>query len=150
MNMKMNGWIKFHRKELEWMEILSDQELRYYITSRAHAVWDKRNMYFGTFDSRTAVVKKEMLPNWSNGKINQVKNSLIKKGLYQKMSDYRLEITNADIFFGKSRENESIIQETEKNLHITENYLHNIESKKSDIYDSIKAISEEMKAPWRN
>lgn len=89
MNMKRNGWIKLDRSELEELLGLTDQEFRYYISSRLVCVWDRRNKLAGTFDARTHIVKQEFLPKWANGKINTVKNSLLKKGYYLKTDDAR-------------------------------------------------------------
>ncbi|MDO8451323.1 MAG: hypothetical protein Q7S76_00455 [bacterium] len=117
----MNGWIKFHRKELEWLKELSDPEVRYYTASRMCVDWDARHNAFGTFDARTNTVKEAMYLNWSVGKINTIKNSLLKRGMYKKTDDpRRLKLTNANLFLKRDKQFETVIQESEKNLHHTE------------------------------
>ena len=113
----MKGWIKWHRKELEWALALTDQEFRYYYASRQVAIWDPRSIFLGTFDARTKIVQKEMFPDWSFGKINMTKNALLRKGFYQKTDDHRrLCITNAHILFKRGEAAEIFIYRSESNL----------------------------------
>ena len=141
MNMKNAGWVKKFRKELEWMSDLSDMEYRYYDASRLIAVWDNRSKYFGTFDARTDSVKTEMCLDWSNGKINQVKNALIEKGVFKKEKGFRLAIVNADIFLSKGRKGESVVRDSETNLQRDENYIQRTESAAEHIRASTRSIA---------
>lgn len=143
MSMK-NGWIKLYRREEEWLNELTSQEEVYYMRSRTMAVWDKRNVKFGTFDARTKIVKEEMLPNWSMGKINTVKNSLLKKGYYKKEKDHRLKLTNAEIFLEKTKKYEIIFQQPGINLHITERNVREYEKAKSSIMDDVEDLTKHM------
>ena len=133
--METNGWIKLYRKEHEWACKFSDREWRFYSESRLFAIWDVRNKDFGTFDVRTRIIKRDMLPQWSTGKINIVKNLLLKKHkVYQKTDDpRRLKIINAKLFFERSRRFEKLIQQSEKNLHYVEYHFQLIESVRNDI-----------------
>ena len=134
--MKNKGWIKLHRKELEWFSELNDREFRYFMISKMNIVWDKRSQYFGTFDARTKIVKREMFPDWSAGKINTTKNSLLKKGYYEKGEDYRLKIKNAELFLKNDKLIETMIQVSEKNLHITETKIYKPEKMNRDIKEA--------------
>jgi hypothetical protein len=135
------GWIKLHRREHRWFEAFTDQEVRYYLIARMFAVWDKRSRYFGTFDARTRIVRGEMLPGWSTGKINMVKNSLLKKAAFQKTSDARrLKVTNANIFLWKGRVAENLIQESTDDLHVVERDFQSVESQNNDIRTHVREI----------
>src|SRR5690348_7349728 len=137
------GWIKHYRRDIEDLKNLTDQEYRYYMTSCLLAVWDKRNKYFGTFDSRTRVVK-EILLSWSIGKINTVKNSLIKKNYYKKIPEYRLKISNAKDLFDKSKESEYLIQKSENNIHLDENDFQSAENEIGDIRTALTSLADSM------
>lgn len=119
------------------MPDLSDQEWRYYLSARLIAVWDHRSKHFGTFDARTRLIKESILPGWSDGKINQVKNSLLEKGLLKQSKDFRLEIVNADVFLSKGRKGEYLIRDAESNLQQDKNYMQRTEN----VADSIRAAS---------
>jgi hypothetical protein len=135
------GWIKHYRRDLEDLKNLTDQEYRYYMTSCLLAVWDKRNKHFGTFDARTKIIKQEVLPNWSMGKINTVKNSLIKKGYYKKFPEHRLKISNAKDLFDKSKESEYLIQDSEHNIHLSENDFQDAENEIGDIQKIFSSLA---------
>jgi len=142
--MKNNGWVKLHRKEIESYKTLTDAEFRYYLMSRMVAVWDFKKELFGTFDDRTRIVKEEMLPTWADGKINTIKNSLIKKGWYKKQKDYRLEIKNAKLLFGKGKRVEYLIQESENTIHNVEINIQENEKQNNDLLKDIKKLASNM------
>lgn len=112
------GWIKHYRTDLKHLKDLSDPEYRYYQVSLLLAIWDPKNKQFGTFDARTKTIREHL--NWANGKINETKNLLLGKGYYKKAKDWKLEITNSALIFGKSKKHETIIQHTEKDFHTNE------------------------------
>ncbi len=142
------GWIKHYRRDLVDLKDLSDQAYRYYMASCLLSVWDKRNKYFGTFDSRTKVIK-EILPNWSMGKINTVKNSLITAGFYKKEPEHRLKISNAKDLFDKSKESENLIQESECNIHLSENDFQSAENQVGDIRNLIATLASSKTIKYR-
>lgn len=115
------------------MSELSDPEFRYYISACLVALWEPKSKLFGTFNCKTEYVKGEMVLNWSSGKINGVKKSLMEKGFLQKRPEFKAAITNADIFLNRGAKVESIIQDAECNLQCTENYIQKIESLNSEI-----------------
>ncbi len=131
-----SGWIRFYRKEHEWMQGFSNAEVRYYFASRQRADWDTRHETFGTFDCRTKVVKQEMLPDWSVGSINAAKRSLLKRGVYQKTDDPRLlKITNASLFLPtRGKRYEKIIQDSEINLLTTEYDIQWSENRSRELF----------------
>lgn len=126
------------------MSDFTDQEWRYYLSAQLVTVWDHRSKYFGTFDARTESVKEDMLLDWSNGKINQIKNSLLQKGVFKKAKDYRLAIVNADIFLGRGRRSESMIRDAETNLQRDENYLQRTENTAGYIRAATRSIAKGM------
>lgn len=139
--MEKKGWIKLYRKEMNWADDLTDQELRYYLSARLIIVWDLRNHLFGTFDARTKLMKQEVLPNWSTGKINMVKNSLMRKGLLQKTKDSRrLRVTNAEIWMKKGNKFENLIQSTENNLHSNEHHVQLVGKEEYDLSTGVAKL----------
>ena len=145
-----NGWIKFHRKELVWFKEMTDQEMRYYIASRMCADWDYRHKDFGTFDARTHIVKETMLLDWSVGKINTVKNSLLKRGVYKKTADpRRLALTNARLFLKRESKFETVIQESEKNLHYTEYDIQRIENSEREFVRMKSDLARNKRVVWQ-
>jgi hypothetical protein len=136
--MATNGWIKLHRKELEWFKDLSGPEVLYYIASRLHADWEFRRKTFGTFDARTRIVKQNMLCDWATGKISETKNSLLERGMYETTDDpRRLRLTNAVLFLKRDRKHEKeyddTIQQSESNLHCVEYDFQQAECATKDI-----------------
>lgn len=132
------------------MRDLTDQEWRYYVSARAVTVWDRRSKQFGTFDSRTFSVKEDFELKWANGKVNQIKNSLLRKGLFKKiLGKHRLSIVNAEIFLGKGRKYESLIRDAETNLQRDENYVQRTESQAALIRVASRSIAEEKRALTR-
>lgn len=116
----MNGWIKLHRKEHAWLQVLSVREQCYYLASRLCADWDIRHPRFGTFDARDKIVARDMLSKWTPSTVNVIKNSLLEKGYYQRTEDRRfLKITNAELWFRGYRGADKIIRDSTENLHCT-------------------------------
>lgn len=142
------GWIKQYRRDICDLVDLTDQEFRYFYTSLLLAVWDKKKTNFGTFDARTRILKAEALPNWSDGKINTTKNSLIKKGYLKVAADFRLEIINAKYVFGKTKEVEYYIQNAEHNFHIDENEIQRVEKTNSDVRQDANKLYRSVAIPW--
>ncbi len=142
------GYIKHYRADLEHLRGLSDPEYRYYQVSLLLAIWDAKNKQQGTFDARTSTIKEHL--DWSMGKINQIKNSLIKKGYYSKTKNLRLMISNASLIFGTSRKSETIIRNSEKNFHLAESNFQLDESVLNAFFvkreeEPIKRLPESLK-----
>lgn len=141
MGMENKGWIRIYRKEIDWFPNLTDRESVFYLAARCHAVWDKRSKLFGTFDARINEVHKEMLPHWSTGKVSEVRNLLINKGIFQKTNDFRrLGITNAELLFSTGDKFETYIQLSEDNLHHIDKKIQPPEKYQVDIFTKTARI----------
>jgi hypothetical protein len=121
---------------------MSDPEYRYYQTSLLLAVWDSKKSLFGEFDARTVSMRKHF--DWSSGKINETKNSLIKKGYYTKQPNHRLRIKNAKYHFGKGKDIERQIHHYEGDFHTNEEIFQRGEDKERLLMKDIDEIVRKM------
>jgi hypothetical protein len=146
LNENRNGWIKIYRKDLDLLRGMSDPEYRYYQTSLLLAVWDSKKSLFGEFDARTVSMRKHF--DWSSGKINETKNSLLKKGYYTKQPNHRLRIKNPKYHFGKDRDIEKQIHHYEGDFHTNEGILQRNEDRVGILMKDRDELAKHMTIPW--
>ena len=96
---KPTKFCKLYGVELEYEKELSDAELRLFFVYRRIVDWD--NKHTDTFGS-TAITIRQLqtayLPDWSVGKISNIRRSLIGKRWLEKRPEHRIGIREFRIF----------------------------------------------------
>lgn len=121
MNMKMKGWVRSYRQEVELEKALNDSELRIYFILRRISAWDLHHEKFGTAEI-TVRGFRVYLPaqEWSPTKIQYALTGLISKGYITRVKRGCLRLTDSWLLTKKSQLAEQFFQEVEQGIPLAE------------------------------
>ncbi len=91
---KLNGFIKSHRRKLKPMSDYFDREYRL-LDVLVHIVdWDKKHAAFGVTKESLRDIQRHYLPNWSLGKLCAAMKDLAQRAVIERNSDGKVLIKN--------------------------------------------------------
>ena len=128
--MKINGYVRVHRSDIESEKELNDAETRLYRLYYFMADWDKRHKEtFGTVNIPFHAMKAAYLPpkGWSIGKISETINSLIEKNRLRRVSKTRIAVDKFTPFHNQVQNTEQNLQPAEHNVQPVEPNVHSAE-----------------------
>lgn len=136
MKKKHVGYLKLYRyMAAKYKLLMTDQEYRLFDMYVINARWDKRDTErFGIVENlSTRDIKADFLPDWSVGKISEVRGSLVEKKFLTKLPKNRIRVENFETYSATVRRAEQIfrcleqdIQPTEQNIRQSEQQDHAI------------------------
>lgn len=133
---------------IEYKKPMTDQESRLFDVYVVTARWDKRDKErFGIVEDLSFKdIKDDYLPDWSRGKISEVRTSLVKKGFVKKLPKNKTLVENFWIYGATVRQAEQgfrcieqQVQPTEQNIRQNEQQDHaNLQVEKQNLVDKFR------------
>jgi hypothetical protein len=130
MKKKLVGYLKLYRyMAIEYKKPMTDQESRLFDVYVVNARWDKRDKErFGIVEDLSFKdIEDDYLPDWSRGKISEVRSSLAKKGFLKKLPKNKTLVENFWIYQATVRQAEQGFRDLEQQIQPTEQSLRQIE-----------------------
>lgn len=126
--MKLRGYLKFSREDIEVEKDLSDRELRLLNLFVRIVDWDPRHKErFASARITVAEIHRSYLPHWCTGKIWEVTQMLINKGQILRLKDGRIQVVNFTHYLLRIPKEILPIHQPEIAIHRTEGFIQAIE-----------------------
>lgn len=128
---KKSSYVKLHRWDyLERMKVLKDQEKVLFLTYTMLADWDERHEDFGLIKKSIRELQKEVLPDWSIGKISMTTKSLILKNFLARKGRF-VSVEHYWLFRSGQTEAQWAFSQIEQGVQLAELSVQRAERKKA-------------------